>query len=213
MENYTYFVDLYKRSKELLDQLPIELTPQPLDYTLNKLMPAINNVQHEATNSFMAMAATPHTLPDNKSAQGLNTIGMLTDRFTILLIREWCLRNKGNKNEAKADQLFNTQTTEIMKAMAEAKQGYSSLNSKVTNIKADAKADSWEAAYYGLLTTNLLLWESQEVLYIKDIQSLPVEEIRDYIKWFSFGNILRNEYIELCELRYWDSFIKTAQSL
>jgi len=209
MENYQYFIDLYSKSKELLNKLPIELTPQALDNTLNKLKPVIEAFEAEQVAVFKNIPHFKEEKPvSNQYSQGLNTIGMLTDRFTILLIREWCLRNKGLKNNEKADQLYDTQTTEIMKAMAEARQGYSSLNSKVTNIKADAKANTWEAAYYGLLTTNLLLWESQEVLYIKDIQSLPVEEIRDYIKWFSFGNILRNEYIELCELRYWDSFNK-----
>lgn len=201
-----YFKDLAIQSSSILNELPIELTPQPLSYSLNKLKPEIDRLRNIHIQAINSINKQPVNKTDNKLAQGLNTIGMLADRFTILLIREWCLRNKGNKDSEKADLLFSTQTTEIINAMAEAKAGYSSLNSKITHIKANAQADSWEAAYHGLLTTNLLLWESQEVLYIKDIQSLPVEEIRDYIKWFSFGNILRNEFIELCELNYWQTF-------
>jgi hypothetical protein len=201
--SFQYFNQLAQKSISILNKLPIELTPQPLDYILNKLKLEIENSHQENINVLVNIPQDENTNVNVNCAQGLNTIGMLTDRFTILLIREWCIRNKGVPNPEKADQLFKTQTSEIMQALASVRPGYSSLNSKITQIKANAKATTWEEAYYGLFTTNLLLWESQEVLYIKDIQTLPTEEIRDYIKWFSFGNILRNEYIELCEQLYW----------
>ena len=44
------------------------------------------------------------------------------------------------------------------------------------------------------------------MLYIKDIGQAPDRELRDYIKWFSHGNIQRNVFIELCEQRYWSTF-------
>src|ERR1700761_1355661 len=179
-----YFKNLATAGIAVLNSLPIEITPQPLDYTLNKLKPAIDEIKAGKIKELTAIEKSLSTAAPHNLAPGMNTIGMLTDRFTILLIREWCFRNKRSDNN-KADDLFKTQTLEIIQALAEAQPGYSSLNSKITSIKADAKALNWEEAYYGLLTTNLLLWESQEVLYIKDIQSLPVEEIRDYIKWFS----------------------------
>jgi hypothetical protein len=136
---------------------------------------------------------------------GLNSIGMLADRFTILIIKEWCLRNKGSQNPDKATELFEKQTLDIIEAMAHSRPGNSAMNSKITHIKGDAVANKWEEAFYGLLTTNLVLWESQEILYIRDIQELPAEELRSYIKWFSYGNMRRNEYIQLCEEFYWQS--------
>jgi hypothetical protein len=198
-----YFEQLAKTSFNIINKFSIALTPQPLNYVLEKLKQEVDDTK-EANISTLLKIQKEVSTHTHKGSQGLNTIGMLTDRFTILLIREWCLINKGVPDSAKAALLFQNQTMEIIRALAEARPGHSSFNSKITNIKADARAASWEDAYYGLFTTNLLLWESQEVLYIKDIQSLPVEEIRDYIKWFSFGNVLRNEYIELCELLYWN---------
>jgi len=82
--------------------------------------------------------------------------------------------------------------------------GNSAINSKITNIKTDAHAKDWEEAFFGMLTINLVLWESQEVLYIKDISSLPAEELRAYIHWFAHGNMERNVLMELCEVRYWE---------
>jgi len=134
---------------------------------------------------------------------GLNTIGMLADRLTILIIREWSIRHKGARDEDKARRLYDEQTLDIIEALAVTRPGTSSLNSKITRIVADASAQSWAEAFWGLFTTNLLLWESQEILYIKDIGALPAEELRSYIKWFAEGNIRRNEFIQLCEQTYW----------
>ena len=39
---------------------------------------------------------------------------------------------------------------------------------------------------------------------MKDIQSLPEKELRDYIKWFASGNVERNVLIELAEIRFWE---------
>jgi hypothetical protein len=55
----------------------------------------------------------------------------------------------------------------------------------------------------GLLTTNLQLWEAQEVLYLRDIASLSCDEIRGYVDFFSRGNIRRNAFIEAVDKMYW----------
>lgn len=205
MNKKDYFLDLYRYSIELFDSLPIERTPQPLDYSLNKLSPAIDKIKQEELSklSFLRADAELKKINNQDSgAQGLNTIGMLMDRFTILLVKEWSLKNKTGNN-TKAAEIHHTQTLDIIDAMASCNPGSSSMNTKITNIKTNSSANSWEEAFYGLLTINLILWESQEVLYIKDISILPCEELRDYLKWFSWGNIRRNEYIQLCEEFFW----------
>lgn len=200
----SYFVKLAGHGSELLNRLPIEREPQPLEYALNRLSPALDEIKEQEIAAIEKIGK-PETKGhvENQLGVGLNSIGMLADRFTILIIREWCLRNKGARDIAKADALFQEQSMDIIAAMAQARPGSSSMNSKITNIKGDAMATSWSAAFYGLLATNLILWESQEILYIQDIQKLPAEELRSYIKWFSYGNIRRNEYIQLCESFYW----------
>ena len=201
-----YFLHLAQYGVNLLDKLPIEREPQPLEYALGQLAPVLEQrKEHELTK--LRQLSKP-ALDASSVAQlgvGLNSVGMLADRFTILIIKEWCLRNKGAQDIAKAQELFDQQTLDIIEALALARPGNSALNSKITHIKGDAVATTWEEAFYGLLTTNLILWESQEILYIRDIQELPAEELRSYIKWFSYGNMRRNEYIQLCEQFYWQS--------
>jgi hypothetical protein len=199
-----YFLKLAAYGGALLDSLPIELEPQPLEYALGKLAPALDARRAGETERLRQMARPePAREPGSSIATGLNTIGMLTDRFTILLIKEWCLRHKAGKNSAKADQLFQVQTLDIIAALAAARPGSSSLNSKITSIKTGVSAMDWEEAFWGLFSTNLIIWESQEMLYIKDIGQAPCEELRAYISWFSRGNIQRNAYIEFCENFFW----------
>jgi hypothetical protein len=205
MDNSDYFLKLSAYAKNLLDKLPIEKTPQPLDYAVGMLYEKVKKNKENEVEELISL--WPQKTILNKAEKtlgiGLNTIGMLTDRFTILLIKEWCLRNKSN-NPQKADELFESQTKDIIACLANSVPGNSAINSKITNIKTDTKASSWEEAFYGMLTINLVLWESQEVLYIKDISKLPYKELRDYIHWFAHGNMERNVLMELCEIRYWE---------
>ena len=207
-ELVNYFTLLSRCSTDLLGSLPIARDPQPLEYALGILAPALE-AHREREIAGLRQIPRPKPLHREASAAavptGLNTVGMLSDRLTILVIKEWCLRNKTNANPAKADELFGTQTMDIIGALALAQPGSSALNSKITSIKSGAAASDWAEAFWGILTTNLLLWESQEMLYIKDISKAPCEELRAYIDWFSMGNLQRNRYIELCENLYWQS--------
>lgn len=201
-----YLIHLADYAHQLFDELPIELEPKPLAYALENLKPQIDAVRTVELEKIKNLRHNYEKIasPGNiNSWQGLNSVGMLMDRFTILLIREWSLQHKLHKNLDKARQIREEQTMDIIEAIIHAAPGSASLNSKITNIKSDVSANSWEDAFYGLLTINLVLWESQEVLYIKDISLLPAEELRDYIKWFANGNIVRNEYIQFCEHWFW----------
>lgn len=202
---HAYFLRLADYGSGLLNRLPLELEPQPLNYALGKLSPHLQSLKAEEVAKVLALSKPSLAATSGQEVGvGLNSVGMLADRLTILIIKEWCLRNKGARDEAKAQLLFDGQTLDIIEAMCRAKPGSSAMNSKITPKTADAAATSWPEAFYGLLSTNLLLWESQEVLYIQDIGTLPCEELRAYIQWFSFGNLRRNEYIQKCEELYWN---------
>lgn len=202
--NEAYFEKMAGYARRLLDQLPLEREVQPLNYALTQLSGALEEQRERETAKLRGLwSYTPTPERDDSSSTGLNTIGLLSDRFTILLIKEWCLRNKHN-DPAKADELQRTQTWEIIRAMAHCHQGSASVNSKITHLTAGVTAGDWEEAFYRLLAVNLVLWESQEVLYIRDISVLPAEELRAYIQWFARGNVERNSLIEWAEVRFWE---------
>lgn len=203
MKNEKYFEQLRIYAQGLLNRLPIKLDVQPLEYAVVFLKNEIDCIKLSEIDKLNQLwIDEPIKVTTLNRAIGLNTIGLLIDRFTILIIKEWCLQNK-NGDSTKANQLYTTQIKEIITALVDSMPGNSSINSKITNIKTTVEANTWEHAFYGLLTVNLILWESQEILYIKDIATLPVEELRGYINWFAQGNMQRNVLIELCEIRYW----------
>lgn len=199
-----YFTDLCRRMYSYLDVLPISREPEALEAIMARLKPALDQVSAPALIKLGELDRPAHAYDRTGGAGvGLNTIGMLADRLTILTIREWSIRHKGARNDEKARSLYQDQTLDIIAAIAATRPGTASLNSKITHIIAGADARDWVEAIWGLFATNLLLWESQEILYIKDIGALPAEELRSYIKWFAEGNIRRNEFIQLCEKNYW----------
>jgi hypothetical protein len=202
--NETYFETLAGYVRALLDRLPIEREVQPLEYAVTRLSGALEEIRERETEKLRGLWSYSRKQEEEPPFYtGLNTIGLLTDRFTILLIKEWCLRNKHNDYQ-KADILNQTQTGDIIKALAYCHPGNASVNTKITGLSSNVSAKDWEEALYKLLAVNLVLWESQEVLYIKDISVLPAEELRAYIQWFARGNMERNTLIEWAEVRFWE---------
>ena len=140
-----------------------------------------------------------------KGATGLNTVGMLCDRLTILLMKEWSIENRGKWDSGAARALRETQTDDIINALELAVPGSASTPAKITHLRGGASAEDWAAAFCGLLAANVLLWESQELLYTRDIDLVSSSELRTYIKWFAKGNMERNEYIQLSERHFWST--------
>jgi protoporphyrinogen oxidase len=163
--NETYFETLAGYVRALLDRLPIEREVQPLEYAVTRLSGALEEIRERETEKLRGLWSYSRKQEEEPPFYtGLNTIGLLTDRFTILLIKEWCLRNKHNDYQ-KADILNQTQTGDIIKALAYCHPGNASVNTKITGLSSNVSAKDWEEALYKLLAVNLVLWESQEVLY------------------------------------------------
>jgi len=115
--------------------------------------------------------------------------------------KEWYVRNR-QKRPADADEV-GRQIGDIVSALAAARPGHPKLLEKVSSRNLALEVASFEEAYYGLLEGNILLWETQEMLYLRDMESVPAEDLRDYIRFFSQANMQRNAYISYCEQVYW----------
>jgi hypothetical protein len=149
--------------------------------------------------------------PDETTPAGMNTIGILADRLTILVCKEWYLRHR-ERRPLDADVIGREQTTDIVTALSLVRPGRARLLEKVGAPPADATACDFEDAYFGLLAANILMWETQEMLYTGDMASVPATELRDYISFFSQANIMRNAFIIQCESLYWHDIAETAAS-
>jgi hypothetical protein len=127
---------------------------------------------------------------------------MLLDRLSILAIKTWNLEQRAKAPE-KARALRETQIAELVEALAGSRPGHSSINNKLTSHRTDVDAADFAEACTNLVTTNLLLWEAQEILYNHDMSALPDDELRKYIQFFSRHNLKRNVSIEASDRLYW----------
>lgn len=197
-----YFTGLYAASGAFIAGLQLPPVAGTLAEILGGTRADIERRSAEIVAGFTGLrgrlgVARPATAP-----AGLNTIGMLCDRLTILAMKEWVLRHRLG-DAARAAQLRNTQVDELLAALDCVAPGHSSFTRKLTSLPAGAAPRSWEESYFGLLATNVLLWEAQEVLYGGRIEALDGEELRRYVAWFSEGNLRRNEFIAGCEPTFW----------
>jgi len=201
-EMRAYFASVAEYSRDLLDRLPISDSIEPIAKTFNRLKPALDWSKPEEVARLRALARMAPPCSSQSEPAGMNTIGILADRLTILICKEWFLRHRQGR-PADAEAVRRTQIPDIVTVLAQARPGHARLLEKVSSIHSDATAESFEEAYYGLLSANILMWETQEMLYTRDMESVAAEELRDYIRFFSQANMLRNDFITSCETLYW----------
>jgi hypothetical protein len=201
MTGKAYFLSVFDCSREFLARLPASRQAPTLDFCMAQLRPWLDTQRGPMVTHLTALVRDAAPVDTSGRAVGMNSIGLLADRLSILVLKEWSLATrKGRPGEAQAVRVM---AEDIAAAMAEARPGSPDLLGKVTTLKSDAAATRWEEAYFGLFAANVLLWEAQEILYGGDMDSVPDAELRAYIGWFSVGNMLRNDYISLCERLYW----------
>jgi hypothetical protein len=201
----TFFDDLFDAARTLVARFPLTIEPPTMDYISGVLEPAADAAR--ASQPFANPGASlardrAHEAADGGRAVGLNTVGMLLDRLSILAIKSWNLEQRAKAPE-KAYELRRTQVAELVEALATSRPGHSSINNKLTSHRTDVEARDFAEACTNLVITNLLLWEAQEILYNHDMSALPDEELRKYIQFFSRHNLKRNVSIEASDRLYW----------
>lgn len=200
--NREFFTALALYSTELMDRLPISDRIEPIAETFARLKPAIDETRAGATAAMGGLGMVRPEAADGAEPAGMNTIGILADRLTILICKEWYLRHRQGRVDG-ANAVRDEQIPDIVSALANARPGHAKLLEKVSSNNVAVEVSTFAEAYYGLLAANILMWETQEMLYVHDMESVPAEELRAYIRFFSQANMQRNAYIELCERTYW----------
>ena len=201
-----YFESLFQTGLKLAESLPLERDFASMRQVTHVLRPAVNDARKCISFACPSAAALSEIhlnlhRGETRSA-GMNTVGMLMDRLSILTMKCWALTHRGS-DSASALIVKQTQVQELVAALTQANRGFSSINNKLTVHKVDAVSEDFGDSAFGLFSTNLLLWEAQELLYNRDITTLPCDELRAYISFFSEGNLSRNAFIQACDFNWW----------
>lgn len=144
----------------------------------------------------------PYSSSKVQKSIGLNSIGLLSDRLTILSIKYNALKLR-KKMFKEAKHLKDIEIKDTIKCLAKAEKSNGFNFIKITKKNRDIEVNNWNEAYAKLLITNITLWEAQEILYLKDLDNVSSRELRKYIRLFSNLNIKRNQLISECERYYW----------
>ncbi len=197
-----YFNKLFNFNKLFLNQLRIRKKP----YTIYEIKNSFNDKSSKLYTTFLVkLPKKTKTKKINvKSNIGLNSIGLLSDRLTILSAKYNALKIRQN-NFKEAKKLKNIEIRDTIYCLAKAKKtnafNFKKLIGKQNN---DSISANWNESYLKLLITNVTLWEAQEILYLKDLNKVNAKELRNYISLFSKLNINRNILITECENYYWN---------
>lgn len=133
--------------------------------------------------------------------QGMNTMGVLLDRLSILALRTYIL-GADTRDISQVEHICD-----ILECIDASQPGSSSKFTKLTNLKVELEVSSFISAFAHLCLSNGALWLSQDVLYLRGPDKLDAAELRKYITFFAHYNILRNTSIEACETLFWNDSI------
>jgi hypothetical protein len=186
--------------------LPISHKIEAIDITFARLKPALDNGRTIEVERLLATLRPSPVAAALSAPVGMNSVGILADRLTILICKSWYLRHRQNQI-AGADHVCSAQIPDIVGALAQCAPGHASLLEKVSSKKPEIFARSFQEAYYGLLSANILMWETQEMLYLYDMETVEPEMLRDYIRFFSHANMQRNAFISQSEQLYWADIV------
>jgi len=193
-----YFLEIAQEYQQILEKVSPSWSSQ------EKLEQAFLSHRIIAITGLKNIHRPTHFIDRIDRSVGLNSVGLLIDRLSILSIKAWCLRHLDN-HCLDATQLCKDQILDVTGALSEAVPAKNSLNSKLTIYQTSVEADQWESAIYDLMITNLLIWKAQEALYCKSSVE-AAQQFQTYMSLFPEINLRRDAFICRCERLYWSSF-------
>ena len=116
-----FFDELFDAARALVSRFPLTTEPPTMDYISGVLEPAVEEARASSPfgNPGMALAREREQAgvlaAVGGGAVGLNTVGMLLDRLSILAIKTWNLETRA-KAPQKAHELRVTQIAELVEA-------------------------------------------------------------------------------------------------
>jgi len=189
-----YFLEIAQEYHQILEKLSSSW------YSQDKLEKAFIACRDGAIFQLQSYHRPQPTIEKDRSV-GLNSVGLLLDRLTILSIKTWRLNQQEN-NDSDAMQICREHILDITGALSEAVPTKHPLNSKITIHCPSVEANIWEAAIYDLMTTNLLIWKAQEPLYCESSIE-AARQFQMYVSLFPQINLRRDALIHGCDRLYW----------
>ena len=141
---------------------------------------------------------------------GMNSPGILWDRLTILNCK-LLLTDPSSKHHNKRlhgrNLNINSEISAVLDALHSAKPAKNILLAKEATERQSTIREVG-ASLWDLQSSNLAMWINQDLLYTVDADQVDSKRLRDYIKFFSVANRVRNTAIEQIEIFYSNKILK-----
>jgi len=180
----------------------------PVKYDVAYALDALKEYSESHTPDFLKYAtglgSNVHFSPIMDKESGMNSPGILWDRLTILNCKLFFTSPDSphfnpKLHNKKGD--VRSELSSVLTALHDAKPPKHVLLAKEAterqSVAPEIGTSLWE-----LQSSNLAMWINQDLLYTVNVDEVDSKRLRDYIKFFSEANRIRNTAIEHIELFY-----------
>jgi len=180
----------------------------PLKYNvvdaLNKLGSHRDQNERAFNQNIASLVSKTHFHAVTEQEGGMNSPGILWDRLTILNCKIFFTAPDSPHFDARLHNKnldVNSELISVLNVLHGAKPPRHILLAKEAT-KRQKIAPELGISLWQLQSSNLAMWINQDLLYTVNVDEVDEKRLRDYIKFFSQANRIRNTAIEHIELFY-----------
>ena len=204
------------QSEKLEEQLLVQLretwgnfvSKLAVNFEPAQAIPALEKFAKEEFTGFQKLSEIHIHNADFRSTsqleEGMNSPGILWDRLTILNCKYLFTSQDSVHHKPELHKNLGNVIVElesVRKALALAKPARNILLAKEATDR-QREAAPLEESLWQLQMSNIAMWINQDLLYTVSADDVDPQRLRDYIKFFSKANRIRNTAIEHVEIYY-----------
>jgi hypothetical protein len=136
--------------------------------------------------------------------EGMNSPGILWDRLTILNCKFFFTAPESIHHKPELHQNLGNVLSElqsVLSALSKSLPAKHILLAKEATSRQSSKSPL-EDSLWDLQQSNIAMWINQDLLYTVSADDVDPERLRNYIRFFSIANRIRNTSIENIEIFY-----------
>ena len=195
-------------SRELVSQWAAFVIKLPKDFDVANAIEKLEQYQRKGIKEFKLFSenilAKANLEQSLEQEDGMNSPGILWDRITILHCKKFFTAPDSPHFKPQLHSNITTTDAELESVMRALNQSNPARNILLAKEATERQKETPElaVALWNLQSSNLAMWINQDLLYTVNIKDVKSSRLREYIKFFSVANKIRNTAIEQLEIIY-----------
>ena len=180
----------------------------PIKYSVDQALVALKEYSDNNSHNFIhdanALVSNSYFPSTSEKEDGMNSPGILWDRLTILNCKYFFTSPTSPHFDSKIHSKevdIGSELMSVLNALHSARPPRHVLLAKEATQRQTVAPDIGTSLCQ-LQYSNLAMWINQDLLYTVSADDVEPKRLREYIKFFSEANKIRNTAIEHIELFY-----------